>query len=66
METEPKSIIQITHIIIIFILILTSLFNLSIGWGEQNLWITILTGAIGCVIPSPEYLFKKFEQAKTT
>lgn len=65
MESENKSklIIQISHLSIIFILILASLLNLSLGLGEKNLWISILTGAIGCVIPTPEFLFKKFEKA---
>jgi hypothetical protein len=66
-QTQNKNLIitQISHIILIFGLVFSSLINLTLGWGDRNLWVTILTGAIGLIIPTPELMFKKIESQKS-
>jgi len=47
------------HVILIFGLIAASLLNLTMGWGNQNLWITVLTGSVGFIIPAPMLSIKR-------
>lgn len=39
--------------IVVFIIIVTSIANLSIQNGKSELWITLLSSAIGYALPSP-------------
>ena len=47
---------QITYfcqMIIIYIVIITSIVNLSINNGDKTLFITLLSSAVGVVLPTP-------------
>jgi high-affinity K+ transport system ATPase subunit B len=64
-NNKSQIITQISHLTLLFTLVIVSLLNLTMNWGDKNLWITILTGVIGCIIPAPEFLFKKNGQTKS-
>ena len=37
-----------------FIIIIASLLNLTMSWGNEHLWIVLLCSCISYLIPSPE------------
>jgi hypothetical protein len=50
----PKSeITYFSQIIIVFIVIITSILNLSLTSTHQEIWLTLLSSSIGYVLPSP-------------
>jgi hypothetical protein len=42
------------QIIVIYIVIITSLFNISFKNGDSQLWIALLGSAIGYILPAPK------------
>lgn len=50
----PKAeIVYICQIVIVFVIIVTSIANLSMQNGNSELWISLLCSAIGYALPSP-------------
>lgn len=50
----PKAeIVYICQIIIVYVIIITSIVNLSLSNGNPELWISLLCSAIGYALPSP-------------
>ena len=43
----------LSQTIILYIVIITSLINLSLQNGDQNLWISFLSASIGYLLPNP-------------
>ena len=57
----PKT--QVTffcQIIIIYIIIITSVINLSINNGDKTLWCTLLASALGYCLPAPSIRASKY------
>jgi hypothetical protein len=42
------------QVALIFIVVCTSLINLTLGYGNQNLWTVVLTSSLGYVMPNPK------------
>ena len=42
------------QIILIFIVVCVSLLNLTLQWGNINLWTIILTSSLGYIMPNPK------------
>jgi ABC-type microcin C transport system permease subunit YejB len=50
----PKSeIVCFCQMIVVYVIIVTSIVNLSLQNGKNELWITLLSSAIGYALPSP-------------
>ena len=49
------------QISLIFIVIVVSLVNLTMSWGNNELWTAILTGSLGYVLPNPKLKMEKIE-----
>lgn len=50
----PKSeIVYFCQMIVVYVIIITSIANLSLQNGKTELWITLLSSAIGYALPSP-------------
>jgi FtsH-binding integral membrane protein len=50
----PKSeIVYFFQMLVVFIIIITSIVNLSLQNGQKELWLTLLSSAIGYALPSP-------------
>ena len=50
----PKSeIVYFCQMAVVFIIIITSIANLSLGTGSSELWVTLLSSAIGYCLPAP-------------
>ena len=51
----PKSeIVYFCQMIIVYIIIITSVVNLSLQNGSSELWISLLSSCIGYALPSPK------------
>ena len=50
----PKlEIVYFCQMIVVYVIIVTSIVNLSLQKGKNELWITLLSSAIGYALPSP-------------
>ena len=50
----PKSeIVYFSQMIVVYTIILTSIINLSLKNGNSELWIALLSSAIGYALPNP-------------
>ena len=50
---KPKKAF-IFQIIIIYIVIITCIINLSLKNGTSELWVSLLSYSLGCILPSPK------------
>jgi hypothetical protein len=57
---NPKNILFLFQILIIFIVITSSLINLTYQWGSQKLWLILLTGTLGYLMPNPKIYLDNF------
>ena len=57
------------QVLIIFVVIFTSLINLTFKYGNQQLWTVLLTSSLGYLLPNPKIridrnlLFKTIKEA---
>jgi hypothetical protein len=49
----PDAVLFICQVVVIFIVVCVSLLNLSLQWGNQQLWTVILTSCLGYIMPNP-------------
>ena len=42
------------QILVISIVVCVSMLNLTLQWGNQNLWTVILTASMGYIMPNPK------------
>ena len=53
-QKVPKGeIVFFTQVIILYTVILTSIYNLSTGIKDTNLWTALLSCSLGYLLPSP-------------
>ena len=52
--TLKSLILFIVQVLVLFLLIGTSLYNLSRGGVEKDLWISILSSSSGYLLPNPK------------
>lgn len=50
---KPDVVIFGAQVLLLFIVVITSLVNLSLERGNTNLWTMILTSCLGYMLPSP-------------
>lgn len=67
-ERVPKNKVTFfAQIIAIYIIIIVSAINLSIDRGSrQELWIVLLSSAVGYVLPSPTLKFRRPNKTEAT
>ena len=49
-----NELIYFTQILVIFIVVITSLYNLCVQSGDDSLWTALLTSCIGYILPNPK------------
>ncbi len=53
-RTEPCSLLAfVSQTVILLIIIITSIVNISLGVGDEKIWITLLSTSLGVVLPNP-------------
>ena len=51
--SQPHTVLFIVQVALIFIVVCSSLINLTFEIGNQNLWTVILTSCLGIIMPNP-------------
>lgn len=58
-RTTPRSeIVFFVQILLVYIIVIVSIVNLTIGSASEKLWISLLCSSIGYVLPSPSLKIK--------
>jgi len=58
-EIPSTEIVFFCQIVAIYVIICTSLYNLTVGSEPANLWITLLSSCVGYLLPSPVLKLKR-------
>lgn len=59
-QVPRGEVVFFSQIIIIYIVILSSLINLSFGIGNQSFFICLISSCLGYLLPAPNLPVKKF------
>lgn len=51
---KPELILFTAQIFMIVIVSIAAIINLSLGYGNENLWTVLLTSGMGIVMPNPK------------
>lgn len=51
--SKADAVVFIAQIALLFIVVITSLLNLSLEHGNMNLWTMVLTSCLGYMLPTP-------------
>jgi hypothetical protein len=57
-RVPQAEIVYFCQMLIVYIIIITSIINLSLKNGSNELWISLLSSCIGYALPSPKLLKK--------
>ena len=58
----PRSeIVFFVQVVLVYIVVIVSIVNLTIGSDSDKLWITLLSSSIGYLLPSPSLKIKNHE-----
>jgi hypothetical protein len=61
-DKVPKSqALFLSQIIILYIIILSCLFNLSFKNGRSEMWLSLLCTCIGAILPQPKFSHRRIE-----
>lgn len=63
-KIRPDTVVFITQILLLFVVVITSLVNLTMEWGNTNLWTMILTGCLGYMLPNPRLKRQKYKDCE--
>ena len=51
---SPRHLLFLFQVIVIFIVVITSIVNLTIENGNLNLWTALLSSCLGYILPNPK------------
>ena len=59
-KSMPKEeVVYCTQVVMIYVVIITCIFNLSLHNGDSNLWTALLSSCLGYLLPNPHMKTKK-------
>jgi hypothetical protein len=59
-KVVPRSeIVFMVQVLLVYIVVIVSIVNLTIGGADVKLWITLLSSSIGYILPSPTLKLNK-------
>ena len=53
-RVRKPEVVFICQVIILYIVIITCIINLSLKNGTSELWVSLLSYSLGCLLPSPK------------
>ena len=53
-KVKKAEIAFVFQVIILYIVIITCIINLSLKNGTSELWVSLLSYSLGCILPSPK------------
>ena len=54
-NVRKEKLEYICQIALIFVIIIASILNLSLGSGSNELWISLLSSCVGYILPNPKF-----------
>ena len=60
----PNNILFLTEITCIFLVVCTSLLNLTIENGNQHLWTMLVTSSLALIAPTPKFRMPDLKDVK--
>ena len=64
-STSKSQAVFLAQIIILYIVIITSIVNLSMQHPDKTLWTSLLCSALGYMLPNPSYKPQRHSIAKS-
>ncbi len=58
-ELPRSEIVFFVQVLLVYIVVIVSIVNLTIGGNGDKLWITLLSSSIGYILPSPSLKLNK-------
>ena len=58
-DLPSREVIFFCQVIILYVIILASLIHISLNIGNQTLWASLLSGALGYLLPPPQIVKSK-------
>ncbi len=52
-ECPKEEIVFLCQVIILYTVIVVSIYNLTVGHGDSTLWIALLSSSLGYLLPNP-------------
>jgi positive regulator of sigma E activity len=62
--SRADAVVYISQVLLLFIVVITSLVNLSMSHGNTNLWTMVLTSCLGYMLPHPRLKTREREANK--
>lgn len=53
--SQPENVLFVTQMTCVIVVIGAALLNLTLQWGNQNLWTWILTTSLSAIMPAPKF-----------
>lgn len=53
-RVPSAEIVYISQIVVIFLVVIASIYNLSTNVGDQQLWTALLSSSMGYLLPNPK------------
>ena len=52
-ELPKEEIVFLCQVVILYTLIVVSIYNLTVGHGDSTLWTAVLSSSLGYLLPNP-------------
>ena len=52
-ECPKEEIVFLCQVVILYTVIVVSIYNLTVGHGDSTLWIALLSSSLGYLLPNP-------------
>ena len=52
-ECPKEEIVFLCQVVILYTVIVISIYNLTVGHGDSNLWTALLSSSLGYLLPNP-------------
>lgn len=62
--STPDVVLFIAQVFVIVTVIFVSLINLTMVWGNQNLWTALVMASMGYIMPNPKLKLSSYESIK--
>lgn len=52
-KVYKAQVVFFAQVILVYVVVVASIINISLGVGDRNLWIVLLSSSFGYLLPSP-------------
>ena len=66
---SKQQVVFFTQVLLVYIIVLSSIVNICLQFGDQNIWVILLSSGVGYMLPSPslknERILREFTEQHT-